>query len=595
MAATLDVLIKGTATSAVNAFKQTSDAAKTATGSAEKTGSSLGKIAAGVATGMAVAKVVEFGKSTIKAAEESELAHNRLVAVFKGVGDASGAAAAGAEKYATKLSNATGIDDELIMGGQAILATFHSVSGQVGRTAGIFDRATAAGADLAAAGFGDINSNAVQLGKALEDPTKGMTALAKSGVTFTEAQKEQIKQMQKSGDLLGAQKVVLGGVESQVKGTAEATGTAGQKMNVAWGNAQESIGATLLPAIEMISTKMTGLFSFISANASWLVPIVGAVVSIAGALFVFAKAAEMVKVAIGGVKLAWTLLNAVFAASPIGLIVIAVIAVIAILVLLYLKVDWFRAAVDAALRVVVGIFKSTWSAITAGFNTVIAFIKRWSDLFLLILLGPFYIVFKLIKAAITGGWSGVMAQINGWLGMIGRAVGGIANVIAGPFRAAWGLIQTYLLSPLAGAFRGVAGAIAGALSGVTNAITAPFTAAWNFISSRIIAPLKGAWNGIANAINGFSITTPEVKILNKVIVPAFHWSVPFHVPTLAAGGLMTSSGLVYAHAGEVISPAPARARGDGPLVAIANAHFSEKIDVATFGRRLAWEMETAGV
>ena len=81
------------------------------------------------------------------------------------------------------------------MNGQSILATFHSVSGATGRAAGVFDRATAAGADLAAAGFGSIESNAVQLGKALEDPKKGLTALAKSGVTFTQAQKDQIEQM----------------------------------------------------------------------------------------------------------------------------------------------------------------------------------------------------------------------------------------------------------------------------------------------------------------------------------------------------------------------------------------------------------------
>ena len=40
-----------------------------------------------------------------------------------------------------------------------------------------------------------MDANSVQLGKALQDPVKGITALAKSGVTFTVAEKKMIKEM----------------------------------------------------------------------------------------------------------------------------------------------------------------------------------------------------------------------------------------------------------------------------------------------------------------------------------------------------------------------------------------------------------------
>ena len=46
--------------------------------------------------------------------------------------------------------------------------------------------------------------------------------------------------------------------------------------------------------------------------------------------------------------------------SPLGLIILGVIAVIAIFVLLYLKVAWFRDAVDTALRAIVGFFRAAW-------------------------------------------------------------------------------------------------------------------------------------------------------------------------------------------------------------------------------------------
>ena len=168
-------------------------------------------------------------------------------------------------------------------------------------------------------------------------------------------------------------------------------------------------------------------------------------------------------------------------------------------------------------------------------------------------------------------------------------------MITAPFRAAWGLINAYLLAPLKSAFYGVAGAIAGALSGVTGAITAPFAAAWNWIQSNVIGPIKGGWNAIAGAINSVHISVKVPDFVPGIGGKGWEWSPP-HVPYLAAGGLMLRSGLVFAHAGEVISPAPAaaRARG-GPLVNIAHAHFSEKVDVDAFGKRLAWTVSAAGV
>src|SRR5215831_13256904 len=325
MPAKLTFQLIGEASSAIAAFKKTSDASQQAAKGAEKTGVSLGGIAKAAATGLAVGAVVSFGKSAVKAAEESEVAHNKLVAVFKNVGDASGAAAAAAEAYAGKLAASTGVDDEAIMGAQALLATFHSVSGAAGRQAGIFDRATAAAVDLAAAGYGDLNSNSIQLGKALEDPVKGMAALAKSGVTFTAAQKTAIQQMVKSGDTLGAQKIVLKNVEDQVKGTAAATATGSAKMAVAWGNFQESVGAAILPFVSGIQTQLAGLFAFVAANSGWLVPLVLAITTVVGALLIFVKTVQFVKTTIAAFRVAWLALNSSFIASPIGLIIIAIV------------------------------------------------------------------------------------------------------------------------------------------------------------------------------------------------------------------------------------------------------------------------------
>jgi hypothetical protein len=54
---------------------------------------------------------------------------------------------------------------------------------------------------------------------------------------------------------------------------------------------------------------------------------------------------------------------------------------------------------------------------------------------------------------------------------------------------------------------------------------------------------------------------------------------------------MTSSGIVYAHAGEVISPAPQSARG-GPAVVLQGAVFNSAVDVDLFMRKAAWIVQT---
>ncbi|HUH10931.1 MAG TPA: hypothetical protein VLZ73_10310, partial [Brevundimonas sp.] len=152
------------------------------------------------------------------------------------------------------------MDDEAIQSGANLLLTFKNVKNEVGDGANIFDRATQSAADLSAAGFGDMSATSKQLGKALNDPIKGITALSRSGVTFTEQQKEQIKTLVASGKTLDAQKIILGEVESQVGGAAAASATAGEKMSVAWGNFKEGVGTAMLPFIDKAANAVTTKF-----------------------------------------------------------------------------------------------------------------------------------------------------------------------------------------------------------------------------------------------------------------------------------------------------------------------------------------------
>src|SRR4029077_3310150 len=130
------------------------------------------------------------------------------------------------EEHAIALSDALGkqiaVDNDLIKHNEAILLSFRHVQNQMGEGNDVFDRAIKDAADLSALFEGDMQSATLQLGKALESPATGLTAVQRSGVGFSEQQKDQSKTLVESSDLLGAQKIILGEVEAQLGGTAAA-------------------------------------------------------------------------------------------------------------------------------------------------------------------------------------------------------------------------------------------------------------------------------------------------------------------------------------------------------------------------------------
>jgi len=152
------------------------------------------KLAIGLA-GVGVAAVA-VGKDLYEAGERAATSNARIDQIAQSMdlfGTATGDVTDRLKKLADETARKTGIDQNQIKQAQATLLTFKDLAGTAGVVGSNFDRATKAAIDLAAAGFGTAESNAVQLGKALNDPIKGITALAKSGVTFTEQEKEKIK------------------------------------------------------------------------------------------------------------------------------------------------------------------------------------------------------------------------------------------------------------------------------------------------------------------------------------------------------------------------------------------------------------------
>ena len=199
-----------------------------------------------------------IGGKLVQAAYESQKVMKQTQAIITATGGAAGLTAKQVSDLSEKLSLQTGVDDELIQSSMNLLLTFKQVQDQAGKGNDIFSRASMAALDLGNV-FGSTDAAAKMLGKALANPTKGVSALAKAGVNFSDAQKKQIKTLVDSGNILDAQKLILAEVESQVGGTARASATAFDLMQVAVGNVAEDLGEILLPFVEKFATYVTSV------------------------------------------------------------------------------------------------------------------------------------------------------------------------------------------------------------------------------------------------------------------------------------------------------------------------------------------------
>lgn len=220
-------------------------------------GSSLrgfGKAAAFTAGGAAFGGLVVAVQRGAKEFSESQKVAVQTRAVLKSTGGAARVTAKHITTLATSLSNLSGIDDEVIQSSENLLLTFTSVQNKVGKGNDIFDQATKAILDMSVALGQDTSSSAIQLGKALNDPIRGITALRRVGVQFTDDQQKQIKVLIQSGRQLDAQKLILRELTKEFGGSAKAAGTtfAGSlnKLRNTFDNLAATIVGAAAPAIQ---------------------------------------------------------------------------------------------------------------------------------------------------------------------------------------------------------------------------------------------------------------------------------------------------------------------------------------------------------
>ena len=172
--------------------------------------------------------------------------------------------------YAEVTSRMTGVDGEAIGVTQTKLMTFKELAKSANVAGGAFDRATMAAIDMASAGFGSAETNAVQLGKALNDPIKGINSLTRSGITFTAQEKAKIKTLVESNQMLKAQDTILEAIETQVGGTAKETATSSGKIRESYAQIKDAFAEPFSMGIDSVPGALENAFPAIIAKAEEL-------------------------------------------------------------------------------------------------------------------------------------------------------------------------------------------------------------------------------------------------------------------------------------------------------------------------------------
>lgn len=407
---------------------------------------------------MATLPIVGFIGASVKKFGEQEKAIAEVTSTIDSMGVAW-TTASELQQRASELQSKTTFGDEEILHMQSVLLTFGNITEEV------FGKTEAIALDMSAALGQDLQSSAVMLGKALNDPAVGLSALSRVGVSFTEQQKEQIKAMTESGDLLGAQTLMMSALEDQFEGSAEAiAGTHAGKMKQAmndFGDAMETVGGVVAPILASVAggiakvaqwfQKVPGPIQKIVVGLMLVVAAVGPLLWIIGVIIPLIGTLTTVMGFLGGVIGAVSL--------PVLAVVAAIAAAIAIGWLIYK--NW-----DTIFNFVKGLIDTVFGFIQEKIQTVLDFIMPLIEGVLSAISGFFTTAFEVIRGVVMFVMDGIMLYI--------KVVMKIWETIF--YVALW--------------------AIKGIFEFVLNFIQTVWETVWNAVGDTVMA----VWEGIINFI-----------------------------------------------------------------------------------------------
>lgn len=299
--------------------------------------------------------------------DTQERAQAKVAQAVKSTGGAAGFAADELFRQASALQAVTRFGDEAILDGvTAQLLTFTNIAGEE------FQRAQTAALDMATVLGSDLQSASIMLGKALNDPVKGLTAMSRAGVTFSKDQSEVIKSLAETGRIAEAQGLILDELAKQYGGQAEAAAQAGMgaldQLSNSWGDLKEEVGgviAGILPPITaFFRTAVDGFMGLPQPVKAATVALVAGTAAM-GAMTAAAGLLLIALAPLGGALAVIT--------GPVGLAVAGLAALVGIVAALWPETDNATAATDT-LTLALGdeITQSQLLATALGDNTLLS-------------------------------------------------------------------------------------------------------------------------------------------------------------------------------------------------------------------------------
>jgi hypothetical protein len=401
-------------------LQQTDMLAKKAQASTTGLGSAVGSlknILGTVGVGFGMFQVVSMMQKGIEKAHELHQAEAQINAGLISTGYAAGMTADAIAGIAKQLSGASLYGRAELLNMQSLLVTFPSITSKT------FGSASQAIVDMSTKMNRSLSDTAIQVGKALQDPILGITALRRVGVNFNNEQKEVLKNLVENGKKAEAQQIILKELNVEFGGSAKAAFdvTPLARYNKIVGKIQLALGEMVLkiqgrlsPALEFMATKMKSVVQVGIEVGKWMIENKGVVLALVGGFVLYhgILSAVALKTAImtwytglstaaiivntlvtEGWAAAMIAVNMAMAANPIGFIIAGVALLVAGIIYAYNKFGWFRGAIYG-----------TWEALK-GFGIML------KD----------YVIDR-IKGVLTG------------LGGLAKAIG---QVFSGDFKAAW--------------------------------------------------------------------------------------------------------------------------------------------------------------
>jgi hypothetical protein len=407
-----------------------------------------------------------LGAASVKGFIEQEKAIADVSAALASMGNVSGKTAGELSAMADKLELSSLFDAEVILKQvTAQLLTFGNVAGRE------FDRAQQAAVDMATRLGGEPQAAAIMLGKALNDPVKGISALTRVGVQFTAQQKAQIKAMTEAGNIAGAQGVILAEVERQFRGAAQAAADASpwRKAQVQIGQAMDKIGEAILPAIG---------------------PIADAIAAIAGAFASLPSGVQTAIVVFGGL------------AAVLGPVIFGVGTIISTFSTFFATMSAIpivASLAGAAFTTLVAVLGSLAAPLAALAAVGVLIYANWETIGPV--LGEFW---EQAKAALGPPLQELIATISGafeefWNGPLGDGIRGAIGIAMEFHKAYASVFGTVLLTTLRAALAVVVGIfqqIGDAIRVVNALLNGDFKGAWE-AAARIVARAAGPFADVA--------------------------------------------------------------------------------------------------